>query len=125
VLEVAVTTLDLLVQRLNLGRVDLVKVDVEGFELDVLKGAAHVIDTLNPRFVIEFNSYAIACNRRQSPMHLAEHILGRFGGFSVERDGRFIKVSTEKELRDFIFSNMSSRGCIDDISFGREHSRVN
>lgn len=120
-IEVEVTTLDLLAEQFNLGRVDLVKVDVEGFELDVLKGAAHVINAFNPRFVIEFNSYAIACNRKQSPMDLAEYIVARFGSFTVERDGRFIKVCSKGEVRDFVFSNMSSKSCIDDISFGRDH----
>ena len=70
--NVEMTTLDILVKQLGLKRLDLVKIDVEGFELDILKGAIETIKTFNPRFVVvEFNSFAICCNRNQSPQQLA------------------------------------------------------
>jgi FkbM family methyltransferase len=38
---------------LNLSRIDLIKIDVEGMEIDVLAGAANCIDRLKPILLIE------------------------------------------------------------------------
>jgi FkbM family methyltransferase len=48
--EIVCLTLD----SFNLPRVDLVKVDVEGMELDVLAGAANLLKRCNPVLIIEF-----------------------------------------------------------------------
>ena len=51
--------LDSLVQRFNLSSVDLIKIDVEGFELDVLKGATGLLSAKSPPLVIfEFCDWA-------------------------------------------------------------------
>jgi FkbM family methyltransferase len=46
-------TLDSLVAAKGLTRLDLVKLDVEGFELDVLRGANRTIEKLRPTFMME------------------------------------------------------------------------
>jgi FkbM family methyltransferase len=48
---VAVPTVSL--DSLNLARADLIKIDVEGMEMDVLAGAARCIDSLHPIVLIE------------------------------------------------------------------------
>lgn len=53
---VTVETLDGLVERLGLARLDLVKLDVEGAEPLVLAGAARTLEQLRPSFIIEMNS---------------------------------------------------------------------
>jgi FkbM family methyltransferase len=51
--------LDSLVQSFNLSSVDLIKIDVEGFELDVLKGASSLLNGKNPPLVVfEFCDWA-------------------------------------------------------------------
>jgi len=50
--RVAVTTLDTEVARLRLGRVDFLKIDVEGFELAALRGAERIL-AANPRLVVQ------------------------------------------------------------------------
>jgi FkbM family methyltransferase len=45
-------TIDALVARGALDRVDFIKMDVEGAELDVLKGAAHTLRTQQPRLAL-------------------------------------------------------------------------
>lgn len=116
--DVEMTTVDILVKELRLDRLDLVKIDVEGFELDILKGATETIERFNPRFVVEFNSFAIACNRNQSPQQLADFIIDTFGKFEVKRHGIFYPVMNTKTIRDFIFANMASFGCVEDVVFG-------
>ncbi|TJW06555.1 MAG: FkbM family methyltransferase [Mesorhizobium sp.] len=116
--DVSAITLDSLIDSHDLTRVDLIKIDVEGFELDVLQGATDIIERFNPVFVMEFNSYAICYNRNISPRMLLDFILDRYGGFRVSRDGIETTVATNQQVRDFMFSNMASRACVDDIVFG-------
>jgi FkbM family methyltransferase len=52
-------TLDSLVQSFSLSSVDLIKIDVEGFEVDVLKGATGLLNGKNPPLIIfEFCDWA-------------------------------------------------------------------
>ena len=59
-LTVNCTTLDSFVYKNNISRVDLMKIDVEGYELNVLKGAINVINKDGPTFLYEYNECAVA-----------------------------------------------------------------
>lgn len=74
-LEVPMSTLDVLIERYGTPR--YCKLDVEGFELDVLKGLSQPIPFLSFEFAIEFPDAAAACIR-----HL--HALG-YVGFNFSR----------------------------------------
>ncbi|MEJ7932946.1 FkbM family methyltransferase [Sphingobium sp. AN558] len=117
---VEMITLDSLVRSERLDRIDLIKIDVEGFELDVLKGGSFTLDNYNPIFVMEFNSFALTANRNLSPRALLDFILDRFGSFSVLRQGEKYRISTARAVRDFIYANMAMYGCVEDIVFGNE-----
>lgn len=52
---VEVTTIDRLVEQLELSRVDVIKVDTEGFEPNVLRGAAATIARHRPRLFLELD----------------------------------------------------------------------
>jgi len=41
----------------NMGPIDLIKIDVEGFELNVLKGAEDILKNKSPKLVIEITDY--------------------------------------------------------------------
>jgi FkbM family methyltransferase len=56
---VTVETLDGLIERLALTRVDFVKVDVEGAETSVLRGAGNVLRRLRPLLLLEANEQAL------------------------------------------------------------------
>jgi hypothetical protein len=49
---VATTTIDQFVERTGLERVDYIKMDVEGAELNVLRGAAQTIERFAPKLAI-------------------------------------------------------------------------
>jgi FkbM family methyltransferase len=116
--QVELTTLDAVAEELKLDRLDLLKIDVEGFELDVLLGATKTIEKFKPKIFMEFNSFAIAANRNMSPRLLIDYILDHFKSFSVSRDGKRIEIRTPKEARDFLFSNMAMLSQrVDDIVF--------
>jgi FkbM family methyltransferase len=52
-IEVNTVTLDTLIQRLKLDRVDLIKIDVEAAEIDVFKGAVSVLQSYHPQIIFE------------------------------------------------------------------------
>lgn len=53
--QITVTTLDRLIQELSLVKVDLIKIDTEGFEMNVLAGARNSIERFLPAFFIEID----------------------------------------------------------------------
>lgn len=53
--EVEMTTLDGFCERSNLKQCDLLKIDVDGIELDILKGATQLIKRFKPLVIIETN----------------------------------------------------------------------
>ncbi len=50
-----VTTMDILFQEMKIDKVDVIKIDVEGFEMNVLKGGTEVISKHHPVFFIELD----------------------------------------------------------------------
>ena len=50
--EVEIITLDFFVEENNIKRIDFIKMDCEGYELKVLKGASNIIRKFKPRMVI-------------------------------------------------------------------------
>lgn len=67
---VGVSTLDDEVLHLGLERIDLIKIDVEGYELNVLKGARNVLERFRPMVVVE----VIDANLRANGHRAAELI---------------------------------------------------
>lgn len=51
-LEVSITTIDDYVEENAIGKIDLIKMDIEGAELNALKGAEKTIRSLHPRLLI-------------------------------------------------------------------------
>jgi FkbM family methyltransferase len=50
--RVAVTTLDKYVIQRGVTAIDLIKIDIEGAELDLFRGASHVLNDIQPRAII-------------------------------------------------------------------------
>lgn len=55
----AMVTLDQFCREKNIGKVDLIKIDVEGYEFKVLQGALGLIEAHRPRICIELNEHCL------------------------------------------------------------------
>ena len=53
-IEVQVTSLDAYCGRHTFDRVDVIKIDCQGYELQVLEGASDVLQTFRPRLLLEY-----------------------------------------------------------------------
>ena len=76
-IEVAIRSLDSLVEQGAIPPPDLIKIDVEGGEKNVLKGASRVLSNRRPRLFIEAHSAALAaeCTQILSPLDYRIHCL--------------------------------------------------
>jgi len=76
-ITVSVRTIDGLVEGGNIPLPNVVKIDVEGSEFDVLRGATKVIETSRPRIFLEAHSVALEtiCSRQLSQVGYDIHRL--------------------------------------------------
>lgn len=118
-IEVSVRTLDSIVADQGLPTVDLIKIDVEGYESDVLQGGRQTFAEHRPVTQIEFNSWAFTAHRKQLPQDALDEILDVFPYVYVhERHGnRFGRVSTDGDRLSLLRANMI-HGCVDNLLCG-------
>lgn len=57
--EVNVITLDSIAVKMKLDRVDFVKINVEGFELEVLNGARNILKNFHPKLALQVHEFAV------------------------------------------------------------------
>lgn len=110
-------SVDSFVSELGLSRVDFIKIDVEGAELDVLEGAQNTLARFKPIVVMEFNSYAYTMLREIPPRRALKKILEIFDDvyYYKNRTGCCIRIGdTEAEQERFLHSNFSN-GFVDDL----------
>jgi FkbM family methyltransferase len=114
-LTVPVTTVDALLARHALPRLDLVKVDVEGFEGDVLDGAAATIAAHRPAFIMEFNAWTLLCNRNANPRAVLEDWLRRFPCVHAFRGMAAPERVRPEDALGFLHDHLVQRRCADDL----------
>jgi FkbM family methyltransferase len=115
-----VKTVDSFVSEERLERIDLIKIDVEGFERQVLSGMNHTLSSHSPKIILEFNTYCLICQGRQDPFSFLEEINAKFS-----HKYRFARPGEDKELliqlpnkdfeKNFIHTNIIEHGSVDDL----------
>jgi FkbM family methyltransferase len=76
--EVPVKRLDDTFSELSLDRLDFLKVDVEGFELEVFAGAREILNSYKPIVFLEMNHWCLNIYRRISIPEFRERLLNFF-----------------------------------------------
>ena len=119
-IKVPCVGIDDFVEQRNLSRVDLIKIDVEGFEIDVLEGAQKTLAAHRPIAILEFNSYCFITHTQMLPTVALERIAAVFPHLYVIRGpGRIKPLRDHHDYHDFIHDNMNVHhlddliGCFD------------
>lgn len=89
------STLDSLVDELGLARVDLIKLDVDGYELPVLRGASATLSRHHPMVVMEVCPYLLH-ERGERPNALTHALLEH--GYGLYDERTFRPLPSEDEL---------------------------
>ena len=99
---VAQTTIDALTETLALDRLDFIKADIEGNEMQLLEGAKRSLERFRPRLLIELSGAHLA--RAGNDIAGAFALLAALGyrGFTVDLAGRFVPATAAAD-NDFWF----------------------
>lgn len=76
--RIVVRTLDEVIEALNPSTVDFIKMDVEGFEGHVLRGAEKTLSTYHPSVVLELNHWCLNVFQRTSVPDFFDFLRSRF-----------------------------------------------
>jgi FkbM family methyltransferase len=118
VLEAEATTLDAwAAARGGLPRLDLVKLDVEGFEPEALEGAAGLLAAHRPVVVLELNSFTLIAMRNRSPRTVIEELMRRFRHVLWFGPGKPkpMRLKPGRPLYGFIHDHLVHRRAIDEL----------
>jgi FkbM family methyltransferase len=91
--DIPMTSLDLLVQKLGLERLDFIKIDVEGCELEVLKGAENALKRFKPIVMLEMNHWCLNIFRGISLLAFRDALLQTFPYVFAVDKGRYLDFS--------------------------------
>lgn len=91
--EIPLTSLDSLVSQSGIERLDFIKVDVEGCELEVLKGAEQTLNRFKPTVMLEMNHWCLNVFRRVSLPEFREKLLQLFPYVYAVDSGGYLDFS--------------------------------
>lgn len=110
--EVVMTHIDKAVHDLGIAKVDVIKIDVEGFEPSVLEGARETIQRDRPVIYMEINSICLMRNGRFNPFDFLEQLHHDFGRIQIVRpDG----LHEAPDANNLICDNLLVYGSVNDI----------
>ena len=89
--DAKVSSVDQIVDDHALAKVDLIKLDVDGYEIDVLRGAEETLRRFRPRIILELAPYTLA-ERGKDPREIAE-ILNRQGYITNDLNENRVELS--------------------------------
>jgi FkbM family methyltransferase len=106
-------SVDDLVRERDLLRVDFIKVDCEGGELDVLAGAQETLRRSKPTVMLEFNAHCLMNFARINPPDALDQIMAMFPFVArVHTDGILEPIVNRFAFMHF---HVTQRTCVDDL----------
>ena len=114
--NVPTTTLDHYGEQHDIDSLDLVKIDVEGHELDVLAGARTLLAALRPITIIEFNLWAIVNVQRLEPEAFLDGVFAVFPnvGYLDHGSAEVHPLRDDADRRDFV-TGCAERSSVDNL----------
>ncbi len=112
--DIPMVTLDGYVAEAGLGRVDFVKMDVEGFEPAVLAGAAGLIERFRPPILMEFNTWCLAYVQGFEAQTFARRLWDAFEVSSLNGDGTETQAGGG-DVGRFFHDNLVLHGTVEDV----------
>lgn len=117
--QIICVRLDDWVQKNPLNRLDLIKVDVEGSELEVLHGAQETLQRFDPDLVIEFNLDSMMNNFGKDPHDLYALLQQLYRNiYLIRRDDQVVKVADYETLLEMIKPFHGDLYCTNKNSWG-------
>ena len=86
--KIAIYQLDEITKSLNLQNVDFIKIDVEGFEEHVLRGATQTLNKFQPVVVLELNHWCLNAFQKTSVPDFFDFLRSLFPSILLAVDGR-------------------------------------
>lgn len=115
-IEVPCASIDDEASKWGWDAVSFIKIDVEGFEESVLRGAARTLSRFSPVVFVEFNSWCLIAIANKIPLDFLRYLSKEFEYVYCFVDEHELKrISTPAELMEFMHRNLIQRGCVDDL----------
>lgn len=102
---------------LDLGAPAFIKIDVEGFEPNVLAGARQLIAKARPLILMEFNSWALLLHH-YDPLIFAAAIWSSFDVVQMFHNDRPLPLLPDPNA--FVHANIKRHGCVTDLLLRRK-----
>lgn len=118
--SVSAYSLDDLVEKFNIDRLDFIKVDIEGFEPQFFAGAEKTLARFNPIIYFELNSWCLIDHANNNPLEFMRKIVEQFRFiWRVDKsyeNGRILEKIISHDIgRALVHDNIALHGSVDDI----------
>ncbi len=113
--KVDVRTLDGFVLENKIDRIDFIKIDVEGYEKEVIAGAKKTIRKFDPIVYAELNSWALLAFRDKTPWSYIQFLRSTFEYIYVMKDRTPTRLTSDRDFFDFLTANLVEHGCVDNL----------
>lgn len=113
---VQMVTLDSFLATAEPGKIDLIKIDTEGFEIDVLVGAKSTLARHRPVIFLEMNSWCLIAFRNINPRSFLESLLRNFPFvFWITPSGKLRRIGKGVSMHHFLHDHLVRHACINDL----------
>lgn len=114
--EVALHRLDDVFSSMGLDRLDVLKIDVEGYEVDVLIGAKRVLAEHQPVVVLEMNYVALNLWRRMSVPEFRDELLVIFPYVYAVQEGEWRNFRDTREAHAIQIAHLTKWAYMDIVA---------
>jgi FkbM family methyltransferase len=114
-ISIKIDSLDFYVSRTPLHRLDLLKIDAEGFELNVLRGALNTLKQFKPLVIIEFNSWFMKSVQQVEPLSVLENLFDTFSDLQVISGASATSITNNNPGKMAFIKENLERGGVDNL----------